>query len=180
MLRFTFSLVIALSITLCLVWTTSPEVVFPGTAPGSITFIGNAGSDQVFTVNTWKFEEISGLEDPTNIKAVAVLDMTSITCEWKDLEKSLHKKKDYFHSKKFNTATIMIEGAEATEEDGKYTANGQVSIKGVTREIPIEFTLMGEGPYQLEATASINRRKFKFTGGGPKDIVPVTVSATVP
>ncbi|MTB51086.1 YceI family protein [Lewinella sp. W8] len=179
MSRFVFPLFVALAITLSLVWTTSPTIIFPATAPGSITFVGNAGSDQVFTVNTWKFDEISGLENPTNIKAIAVLDMTSITCDWKDLEKSLHKKKDYFHSKKFNTATIIIDGAEAAEEAGTYTANGKVSIKGVTRSIPIEFSLTGEGPYQLEAKASINRQQFKFTGGGPKDIVPVMVSATI-
>ncbi len=104
--------------------------------------------------------------------------MTSITCDWKDLEKNLHKKKDYFHSKKFNTAQLTIDGAKA-QADGSYLANAELSLKGVSRTVPLSFTLTGEGPYELEASATIERRKFRFTGNGPKDEVPVMVKATL-
>ncbi|MEO0735151.1 MAG: YceI family protein, partial [Bacteroidota bacterium] len=146
--------------------------------PGTITFIGNAGSDNLFTVNSWKFDEVANLDQPTDIQVTATLDMTSITCDWKDLQKNLHKKKEYFHSKKFNTAQVIIDGAKA-QADGSYLTEATVSLKGVNREVPISFTLTGEGPYELKAEATIERRKFRFTGNGPKDEVPVLIEAVL-
>jgi len=163
-------------LTLTTLYTSSPTVTFDGESPGTITFIGNAGSDNLFTVNNWKFDRLTNLVDPENIGVTAILDMTSITCDWKDLEKNLHKKKDYFHSKKFNTAQLTIDGAEA-QADGSYLAHAELSLKGISRTVPLSFTLTGDGPYELEASATIERRKFRFTGNGPKDEVPVMVKA---
>ncbi len=157
----------------------SSRVEFPATAPGTITFIGDAGSANVFTVEKWKFDRLERLDNPLEIGVTATLDMASITCGWKGLEESLHKKKDYFHSRKFATASITIEGATPGELPGTYRANARVKMKGVTREIPIDFTLSGSGPYRLHATTTIDRRQFRFTGDGPKDEVPVTVDAVV-
>ncbi|MEM9260022.1 MAG: YceI family protein [Bacteroidota bacterium] len=178
MIRFITPIFAALAIITTLLYCASPVVSFPTEAPGTITFIGNAGSDNTFTVNRWKFDQLENLVDPTNIKVAATLDMTSITTGWKDLEKNLHKKKEYFNSKKFNTAQVKIEGA-TLQEDGSYLAEALLSLKGVQRAVPITFTLTGSGPYQLEAKATVMRRKFKFTGNGPKDEVPVMVSAAL-
>lgn len=178
MLRFLVHLLAAATISLAFLYAASPTIVFPAEAPGEITFIGNAGSDNVFTVNNWKFDRLENLSSPENITVTAVLDMTSITCDWKDLEQNLHKKKDYFYSKKFSTATIQIDGAEK-QEDGSYQATATLSMKGVSKELPLSFTLSGSGPYELTAQATVDRRKFKFTGNGPKDEVPVTVKATL-
>ena len=178
MLRNTISLLALTSLLFTTLYTASPVVAFPAEAPGTITFIGNAGSDNLFTVNNWKFDRLANLADPENIEVTAILDMTSITCDWKALEKNLHKKKDYFHSKKFNTSQLTIDGAEA-QDDGSYLAHAELSLKGVSRTVPISFTLTGEGPYELEASATIERRKFRFTGNGPKDEVPVMVKATL-
>ena len=178
MLRNLFISLTALAALLTLLYSSSPTVEFPAEAPGKITFIGNAGGDNLFTVNTWKFDELTNLDQPEQIKVMATLDMTSITCDWKDLEKNLHKKKDYFYSKKFNTAQVVIDGAEA-QDDGSYVAQAKLVLKGVSKELPISFTLTGDGPYELKATATVDRRKFKFTGNGPKDEVPVMIEATV-
>lgn len=178
MIRFFSSSFVALTIIFTLLYSASPLIEFPAEAPGTITFIGNAGSDNTFTVNNWKFDQLENLADPTNIKVAATLDMTSITTGWKDLEKNLHKKKDYFNSKKFNTSQVVIEGA-SLQEDGSYLAEATLSLKGVQRKVPITFTLTGSGPYQLEGKATVMRRKFKFTGNGPKDEVPVMISATL-
>jgi polyisoprenoid-binding protein YceI len=159
-------------------YTASPLVEFAAETPGEITFIGNAGSDNVFTVNQWKFDRLENLDNPENIAVTAVLDMTSITCDWKDLEKNLHKKKDYFYSKKFNTAQLSIDGAKV-QPDGSFLAAASLSMKGITKTVPVTFTLTGEGPYALTASASIMRRQFKFSGNGPKDEVPVMVKATI-
>lgn len=178
MFRFLAYLLTAACITLTLLYCSSPSIHFPAEVPGEITFIGNAGSDNLFTVNTWKFDRLENLSDPENIGVTAVLDMTSITCDWKDLEKNLHKKKDYFYSKKFSTATIHINGAEK-QDNGNYLATATLTMKGISKELPLQFTLTGSGPYELSAQATVDRREFKFTGNGPKDEVPVMVKATL-
>ncbi len=154
-------------------------ILFPAEAPGELTFIGNAGSDNIFTVNQWMFTRVENADQPEQIGITAQLSMASITCDWKDLEKSLHKKKDYFHSKKWKTATITIDGA-ALQEDGSYLAEALLELKGVSKKLPINFTISGgtdDAPYHVNATATIKRQKWKFTGGGPADMVPVTVDA---
>ncbi|SER01173.1 YceI family protein [Neolewinella agarilytica] len=171
-------LLIATMVTFTTLYMASPVIAFPTEAPGEITFIGNAGGDNLFTVNSWKFDRLENLSDPENIAVTATLDMTSITCDWKDLERNLHKKKDYFYSKKFNTTQIRIDGAEM-QEDSNYLATATLTLKGVSKELPLTFTLTGDGPYELDAHATVNRRKFKFTGNGPKDEVPVMVKATL-
>ncbi|MEL6141713.1 MAG: YceI family protein, partial [Bacteroidota bacterium] len=119
---------------------TSSEVVyFPAETPGQLTFIGNAGSDNLFTVNKWKFTRVENAGQPEQIGITAVLDMKSITCDWKDLQKSLHKKKDYFHSKKWKTATINIDGATLLT-DGTYQAEAELEMKGISKKLPITFT----------------------------------------
>ncbi|MEM9931506.1 MAG: YceI family protein [Bacteroidota bacterium] len=178
MSRFILFLGACAAISFSLLYTSSPSVEFPAVAPGELTFIGNAGSDNLFTVNHWKFDRLENLDAPENIQVTAILDMKSITCDWKDLEKNLHKKKDYFYSKKFGTAQITIDGAEA-QADGSYVAEAELSLKGITKTVPVTFTLTGEGPYELEATAVVKRRKFNFSGNGPKEEVPVTVKAVV-
>jgi polyisoprenoid-binding protein YceI len=159
-------------------YTASPLVEFPELTPGEITFIGNAGGDNLFTINQWKFDRLDNLDNPLKIGVTAVLDMTSITCDWKDLEKNLHKKKDYFHSKKFNTAQLTIDGAEE-QADGSFLAQADLSMKGITKTVPVAFTLTGEGPYELVASATIMRGNFNFSGKGPKEEVPVMVKATL-
>jgi len=170
-------LIVATAIIFTLLYAASPVIEFPPEVPGTITFIGNAGGDNTFTVDKWKFDQVTNLGDPTNIQVKATLDMTSITTGWKDLETNLHKKKDYFHSKKFTTAQVLIDGA-TLQADSTYLAEATLSLKGVSREVPITFTISGAGPFDLKAEATINRRQFRFTGKGPKDEVPVMVDVS--
>jgi polyisoprenoid-binding protein YceI len=154
----------------------SPYVSFPEEAPGTLTFIGNAGSDQVFTVERWKFSKVENAAQPESILVEAQLDITSIQCGWADLLKGVKKKKDYFYVKKFKTASVQIEGATANK-DGSYSTDALLTLKGKTKKVPMTFTISEEAPYHIEAEGVVMRRKFGFTGGGPKDEVPVKVSA---
>ena len=122
--------------------TASATIAFPEKSPGKITFIGDAGSPNVFTVNTWKFTRVENPDRPENIGITAMLDVASITCDWKDLEKNVLKKKEYFHSKKWKTASITIDGA-TLQRDGSYLAEAQLELKGIRKEIPISFTIGG-------------------------------------
>jgi polyisoprenoid-binding protein YceI len=171
-------LLVGLTLFFTTLYMESPLVEFPAEPPGEITFTANAGSDNLFTVNQWKFDRLENLDNPENIAVTAVLNMKSITCDWKDLQKNLHKKKDYFYSKKFNTAQITIEGAKV-QDDGSFLAEAELSLKGITKGVPLAFTLAGEGPYELTASVTIMRREFNFSGDGPEDEVPVMVKATL-
>ena len=156
----------------------SEMVHFPADAPGSLTFIGNAGGDNLFTVNSWKFTRVEHPDQPEQIGITAVLDMKSITCDWKDLQKSLHKKKDYFYSKKWKTATINIDGAKMLT-DSTYEAQAELEMRGITKSLPITFSISGGGdlPYHVKADATVIRQTWGYTGGGPKDEVPVMIDA---
>ncbi|MFK7971707.1 MAG: YceI family protein [Bacteroidia bacterium] len=159
-----------------LAYTDSPYINFPDKAPGKLSFIGNAGSDQVFSVERWKFSKVENANDPENIQIQAELDISSLACSWDDLLQSVKKKKDYFNVSKFKVASVSIEGAKAND-DGSYTADAMLSLKGVTKKVPVNFTISDEAPYHIEASAVVKRKKFGFNGGGPKNEVPVTISA---
>lgn len=153
---------------------------YEGETPGTLTAIGNAGSDQVFTFERWHFAEISMPDnDPAQIKASIEIDITSVVCDWKDLEYSVKKKKDYFFTKKFPKATVMVDGAEL-QEDGSYTTAAMLDLKGVEKVVPVSFTISAEAPYEIEGSAMLQRREFKFNGDGPADEVPVAFSAVLP
>ncbi|MEL6391460.1 MAG: YceI family protein [Bacteroidota bacterium] len=156
----------------------SMREVFPDTPPGTLTFIGDAGSPNVFTVEKWKFSRVENLENPSEIGITAVLDMRSITCDWEDLQRSLHRKKEYFNSRRYQTAMLIVDGAEL-QEDGSYLTEAMLELKGKRKSIPITFTLgeNEEGVPTVEAESVVMRRNWSFNGGGPKDEVPVTVSA---
>jgi len=141
--------------------------------PGSITFIGEAGSPNVFTCNKWQFTHIEMPDDKVeNLHAELEINTSAITCDWKKLEASLKKKKDYFYIKKFPKATVTISGATANE-DGTYTAPAQLTLKGITKTVPLTFTISNEKPYIVKGSGIVERRAFNFYDDGPKDEVPV-------
>ncbi|MEZ4686700.1 MAG: YceI family protein [Bacteroidia bacterium] len=157
----------------------SPFVHFPAETPGSITFIGNAGSDQEFTVERWKFSKVENAGQPEKIRVEAEMDMTSIRCDWADLLKGVKDKKDYFYVKKYKTASVTINGAKANA-DGSYSTDAELTLRGKTKTVPLTFSISKEAPFHIEAQGIVMRRKFGFTGGGPRDEVPVKVSADLP
>ncbi|MEM1215927.1 MAG: YceI family protein [Bacteroidota bacterium] len=153
---------------------------YDGETPGTLTAIGDAGSPNVFTFERWHFAEISMPDnDPTQIKAVVDIDVTSAVCDWKELESSVLAKKDYFFVKKFPKATVTVDGATA-QDDGSYLTEAILNLKGVEGPVALTFTISDEAPYEIEGSALLMRRKFKFKGNGPKDEVPIAFSATLP
>lgn len=148
----------------------------PAEAPGRIEFIGDAGSQNVFTIQKWGFTKIENAHQPENILVEAILDMRSISCDWKDLEKGVKKKKDYFFTRKFPQATIAINGA-TLQADSTYHTMASVTIKNSTKKVPLVFSISATAPYSVQATGTIHRSLFKFTGNGPKEEVPIKVDA---
>lgn len=147
-----------------------------GEAPGTIQFIGDAGGENVFTVEKWAFTTIENLETPTQMHLEAVLDIRSISCSWEELNMNVKEKKDYFFMKKFPEASITINGAKEIEP-GKYTTEAMLTLKGITKPVTLNFTMSAAAPYQVKATGIIIRQEFKFKGKGPKNEVPVMIEA---
>lgn len=148
--------------------------------PGLIQAIGNAGSDQFFTFRKWDFTKVEmPNEQVENIQLELEINTSSISCDWKDLEKGVKKKKDYFFIKKFPKATVSINGATANN-NGTYTADAVLTLKTHTRAVPVTFTISDTKPYQVKGEGVITRQDFGFTGGGPKDEVPVLFEVVLP
>lgn len=151
-----------------------------GDSPGTIQAIGNAGSDNIFTFQKWKFTSVEMADDQVeNIKLGIEVNTSSLTCDWKDLEKNIRKKKDYFYVKKFPKAIISIDGATALE-DGKYQTTAMLTLKKHTKPVELTFTISEEKPYKIKGTGMIIRQDFGFNGGGPEDEVPVMFEVELP
>lgn len=151
-----------------------------GDSPGTIQAIGNAGSDNIFTFQKWKYTSFEMPDDNIeNIKLGVEINTSSLTCDWKDLEKGIRNKKDYFYVKKFPTATIAIDGATPIG-DGQYKTTAMLTLKKRTKPVELTFRISDTKPYQVKGTGMIIRQKFGFNGGGPKDEVPVLFEVELP
>lgn len=172
----------SLSITMisCFLWAFSNTSTFEMTEepPGLIQVTGTAGGPRVFTFEKWKIEKLNWTpENFETIEIAVLIDCKSLTHEWKDLEKNIRKKKDYFYVSKFPTATAAVIGAKKVGEH-TYEAKMTLSLKGITRDVPITFQVSGDGtesnPYRAVGGGKLNRRKFKFNGSGPENEVTLS------
>lgn len=148
--------------------------------PGQIEFIGDAGSPNVFVFRKWAIDEVRIPDGNLEKVQVALTIQTgSLETQWKDLEKNIRKKKDYFYIKKFPRATVTIDGAQKMA-DGSYTSTAMLTLKGVTKPVQLRFTASDTAPYLIKGSGTVIRQKFKFNDGGPKDEVPVNFELTLP
>lgn len=94
----------------------------------------------VFSYAGEDYSICSGLIE--NIQLEIEINTSSLSTDWKKLESSLKKKKDYFYIKKFPKATVKIEGAKVKGDD-QYTTDAILTLKGITRSVPLNFTIDG-------------------------------------
>ncbi len=168
--------------TACITWAFHAPYAFDmkGEPPGTINVTGVAGGPRVFEFTKWLINKLTWTPgDFENIEIEVLIDCKSLTHEWKDLEKNIKKKKDYFYVKKFPTALAAVRGA-TLKEDGSYSAMMELSLKGVTKEVPITFEVTETAPYTVVGSGELNRRKFKFNGGGPENEVPLDFEIRLP
>lgn len=131
-------------------------------------------SNEQFTVNEWEFTKIDVKKDNIeNLHIELEMDMGSISCNWKDLQKSVKKKPDYFYVKGFPTSTVTIDKAQK-QTDGTYTCQAMLTLKNITKPVTLSFTVTDEGKLHIVGGGKIQRREFNFTGDGPQDEVPMT------
>lgn len=149
-------------------------------SPGTITFIGNAGKDQVMSFEKWEYTSVNiDGNDLTTLDLIAEIDITSLKANNNLLRKHLVNKSEWFDTKQFPKATVHIHQVKNIEGN-KFEATANIGLKGIEGEIPISFEVIEENPIKVQGEASLNRQDFKVDGKGPKDIVPITFEATLP
>ena len=115
-----------------------------------------------------KFETFSGEivtgADPLDSSVTAEIDLTSIATGNEQRDAHI-RSADFFETE---TYPVMTYRSSAVRRDGDgYVLDGKLTLKGVTRDVPLTLELNGFGPDAyggtragFTATAEINRRDF--------------------
>jgi polyisoprenoid-binding protein YceI len=100
---------------------------------------------------------------PARARLDVVIPMTSATLGISDYDAEL-RGPAFFHSGKFSQARFRARGFRALG-DGRYAADGTLSLRGVARPVTLEFTwTAGERPV-LEGAATVRRLQFGVGAG---------------
>jgi len=115
--------------------------------------------------------EIVTAEDPFKSSATAEIDLKSITTGQDQRDEHL-RSADFFEVEKYPTMTYR--STSARFEDGNYILDGELTLKGVTKSVPLVLELNGFGPDPyggtragFTASGEINRRDFNVNFSAP-------------
>jgi polyisoprenoid-binding protein YceI len=118
--------------------------------------------------------------DPAQSSVTAEIDLASI--ETGQAQRDDHiRSADFFEVEKYPTMTYKSTGVRV--EDGEYVLDGELTLKGVTRSVPLHLELNGFGPDPyggtragFTATGEINRNDFNVSFNAPLQNGGVVVS----
>ncbi len=115
--------------------------------------------------------EIVTGEDPAGSSVTAEIDLTSINTGNEQRDGHIQSA-DFFEVESYPTMTYKSTGVRV--EDGEYIVDGDLTLKGVTKSVPLHLELNGFGPdpfggYRagFTATGEINRRDFNVNFSAP-------------
>jgi polyisoprenoid-binding protein YceI len=115
--------------------------------------------------------EIVTAEDPFKSSATAEIDLKSISTGNDQRDEHI-RSADFFEVETYSTMTYRSTGARF--EDGNYILDGDLTLKGVTRRVPLVLELNGFGPDPFggtragfTATGELNRRDFNVNFSAP-------------
>ncbi|WP_317900252.1 YceI family protein [Aurantibacillus circumpalustris] len=129
--------------------------------------------------------------DGANSKIYIRLDMNSINTQNNMRDGHLKEKADFFdvakHKKAVFESTSVVENNEG---EFAYTAHGKLTIKGITKDVDLNFNYVGStdgssyaSGKEVPATiagfngkTSINRKDFEINGGGASEEVKIEVT----
>jgi polyisoprenoid-binding protein YceI len=122
-----------------------------------------------------RFTKFSGqivtAEDPTQSSVTAEIDLSSISTGQEQRDDHI-RSADFFEVETYPTMTYRSVGIKV--EDGDYVLEGDLTLKGVTRSVPLKLELQGFGPdayggYRagFTATGEINRSDFNVSFNAP-------------
>ena len=119
-------------------------------------------------------------DSPLQSSVTATIDLTSINTGNEQRDQHI-RSADFFEVNKYTTMTYRSTGVRA--EGDHYIVNGELTLKDVTREVPLTLELNGFGPDPFggtragfTATTEINRRDFGVNFSAPMETGGVVVS----
>jgi polyisoprenoid-binding protein YceI len=131
-----------------------------------------------------RFTQFSGelvtAENLLQSSVTATIDLTSIQTGNEQRDQHI-RSADFFEVDKYKTMTYRSTGLRA--EGDHYILDGELTLKDVTKEVPLTVELNGFGPDPyggtragFTATAEINRRDFGVNFNAPMETGGVVVS----
>jgi polyisoprenoid-binding protein YceI len=115
--------------------------------------------------------QIVTAEDPAASTVTAEIDLSSISTG-QDQRDDHIRSADFFEVETYPTMTYKSTGIRV--EDGEYVLDGDLTLKGVTKSVPLRLELNGFGPDAyggtragFTATGEINRRDFGVNFSAP-------------
>ena len=110
-------------------------------------------------------------ENPTDSSVTAEIDLSSINTGQEQRDEHI-KSADFFEVETFPTMSYKSTGIRV--EDGEYVIDGDLTLKGVTKSVPLRLELNGFGPDPyggiragFTATGELNRRDFNVNFTAP-------------
>jgi polyisoprenoid-binding protein YceI len=171
--------------------TTSTEAgAIPGYAAGTWA-IDPVHSEVGFTARHMMVSKVRGRfttfsgeivlgDSPLQSSVTATIDLTSINTGNEQRDRHI-RSADFFEVDKYTTMTYRSTGVRA--EGDHYIVDGELTLKDVTREVPLTLELNGFGPDPyggtragFTATTEINRRDFGVNFSAPMETGGVVVS----
>ncbi|HEV2376893.1 MAG TPA: YceI family protein [Streptosporangiaceae bacterium] len=157
---------------------TSTEI--PGYVAGTWTVdpvhseVGFAARHMMVSKVRGKFAKFSGQvvtgESPLDSSVTAEIDLSSIDTG-NDQRDAHIRSADFFEVETYPTMTYRSTGVRRHGED--YVLDGELTLKGVTRQVPLALEINGFGPDAyggtrggFTATGEINRRDFNVNFNG--------------
>jgi polyisoprenoid-binding protein YceI len=122
-----------------------------------------------------RFTKFSGQlvtgDDPLQSSVTAEIDLTSISTGQEQRDQHIQSA-DFFEVETYPTMTYRSTGIRV--EDGEYILDGDLTLKGVTKNVPLRLELQGFGEdayggYRagFTATGELNRRDFNVNFNAP-------------
>ncbi len=172
------------------VTTTSTEINIPGYEAATWNIdpvhseVGFSARHMMVSKVRGRFTAFSGqlvtADDPTASSVTAEIDLSSINTGNEQRDEHI-KSADFFEVETYPTMTYKSTGIRV--EDGEYVLDGELTLKGVTRSVPLHLELNGFGqdPYGgyragFTATGELNRSEFNVSFNAPMANGGVVVS----
>ena len=115
--------------------------------------------------------QIVTADDPAESSVTAEIDLRSINTGNEQRDEHI-RSADFFEVETYPTMTYKSTGVRV--EDGEYILDGNLTLKGVTRSVPLHLELNGFGPDPyggiragFTATGELNRRDFGVNFSAP-------------
>ena len=157
------------------------ETAIPGYVAGTWTIdpvhseIGFSVRHMMVSKVRGRFTKFSGqivtAEDPLQSSVTAEIDLTSINTGQEQRDQHIQSA-DFFEVETYPTMTYKSTGVRV--EDGEYVLDGDLTLKGVTKSVPLRLELQGFGEdayggYRagFTATGEINRSDFNVSFNAP-------------